>query len=144
MGSTRTGDGKRREPFDGVVLDGDGKRIGLGALTSTDDPVWLELPRFVGDVGTLVWRVLKDRRISTWQKVAAGAAVAYVVSPLDVIPDVLPGLGQLDDLFVIRQALKLLADAAGTEVLREHWTGSEEGFALVLRVAGLPGARPDG
>lgn len=136
MGSTPTSEPK--EPFDGVVLDRDGRRIGLGSVAKVDESSWLELPRFVGDVGTLLWRVVKDPRVGRWQKIAAGAAVAYVVSPLDVIPDVVPGLGQLDDLVVIRQALKLLADAAGTSVLREHWQGSEEGFAIVLKVAGLP------
>lgn len=122
-----------------MVLDPDGRRIGLGSLVRGESgaPDWLELPRFLSDVVKLVWSVVKDPRVGRWQKVAAGAAIAYVASPLDVVPDMIPGLGQLDDLFVVRQALRMLANAAGTEVLREHWSGTEEGFALVMRVAGV-------
>lgn len=145
MGSTRTGDRpgpdgsrRRREPFDGVVLDADGRRIGLTSVAlGGEGPAWLELASFMGEVGQLVWRVVRDPRVGRWQKLAAGAAVVYLASPIDVIPDMLPVVGRLDDLVIARQALRLLTESAGADVLREHWGGTDDGFALVMRVAGL-------
>lgn len=102
-----------------------------------EGPAWLELASFMGEIGQLVWRVVRDPRVGRWQKLAAGAAVAYLVSPIDLVPDFLPVVGQLDDLVVARQALKLLTQSAGVDVLREHWGGTDDGFALVMRVAGL-------
>jgi uncharacterized membrane protein YkvA (DUF1232 family) len=63
--------------------------------------------------------------------------MAYVVSPIDLIPDVIPGIGRLDDLVLLTRALRYLAGESGYDVLHELWPGSEDGFALLLVLAGI-------
>jgi uncharacterized membrane protein YkvA (DUF1232 family) len=66
-----------------------------------------------------------DRRVSALDKVLVGAAIAYVVSPFDLIPDVIPFLGQVDDVFLITTALQRLITNAGRHVMLDHWGGSK-------------------
>lgn len=69
----------------------------------------------------LVWRLLRDARVSEWVKMIPVAALVYLVSPIDVIPDlVLPGLGQLDDLAIVLVFLKLFVELSPRAVVREH------------------------
>ena len=57
----------------------------------------------------LGWRLLRDPRIPTWPKLLVPLAVLYVISPIDVIPDFLLVLGQVDDISVIGLTLALVA-----------------------------------
>ncbi len=68
----------------------------------------------------LVWRLFWDRRVSLWAKLIPPAALAYVLSPVDIIPDVALGLGQLDDIAVLLIGVKLFIELAPPEVVREH------------------------
>ena len=65
--------------------------------------------------------MLRDSRVSKIDRALAVGAIAYVVSPLDFIPDVIPFLGQVDDVFLIALALTRLFDQAPREVVLEHW-----------------------
>lgn len=96
-----------------------------------------ELLRFVPDIGRLLWRLARDPAVPWQAKLVAGSAAAYVVSPLDVLPDVIPGVGQLDDVFIVVKGLKYLFKRAGYDKVREHWSGTDEGFALMLMVTGI-------
>jgi uncharacterized membrane protein YkvA (DUF1232 family) len=92
---------------------------------------------FVSDCVTLVRRLLGDPRVPRTRKLALGLLVAYLVFPLDLIPDFLPVIGQLDDAVVAGLVLRGLARGAGAALLREHWPGGPDGLALVLRLAGV-------
>jgi uncharacterized membrane protein YkvA (DUF1232 family) len=46
-----------------------------------------------------------------------------VVSPLDLVPDAIPFLGQVDDIFLVTTALQRLVTNAGRHVLLDHWAG---------------------
>ena len=135
--------GTSRELVPGVVVSGGRVTFepGAGRSGPGDRPrepaTVLELARFLGDTGRLLWRVARDPRVPWPAKVVAGGAVAYVASPIDLIPDVIPGVGKLDDLFLVVRALRYLATAAGYDVLHDLWPGSEDGFALLLVVAGI-------
>lgn len=124
-----------REIVPGVVVTEDG-RIGPGAR-DRNERTWLELATFLVDVGRLLWAVARDRRVPWAAKAVAAGTVVYVVSPIDLIPDFVPGLGQLDDLFLIARALRFLANSAGYDILRGHWRGSDDGFTLLLVLAGV-------
>ncbi|MBW3659868.1 MAG: DUF1232 domain-containing protein [Actinobacteria bacterium] len=100
-------------------------------------PAWQELLRFLPDVARLLSRVAKDPRVPWHAKVVAGGAIAYVVSPVDLIPDVFGGLGQMDDIYIVTKALRYLFNTAGYDLIREHWSGSDDGFTLLLVVAGI-------
>jgi uncharacterized membrane protein YkvA (DUF1232 family) len=68
----------------------------------------------------LAWRLFFDERVPAWAKLIPPAALAYVVLPLDIIPDVALGLGQLDDIAVLLIGVKLFIEVAPQDVVREH------------------------
>ena len=100
-----------------------------------------EVARFVPDVARLFRDVAKDPRVPKRVKYEVAAAAGYLVLPFDLVPDFVPGFGQLDDLAIIGWAVRRLLMGAGENVLREHWRGSERGLELLLQVAAA-GLRP--
>jgi uncharacterized membrane protein YkvA (DUF1232 family) len=95
----------------------------------------LEAAQFVPDVARLFRDVAKDPRVPKRVKYEVGAAAAYLVLPFDIIPDFIPGFGQLDDVAVIGWAVRRLLLGAGESVLREHWHGTDRGLELLLQAA---------
>jgi uncharacterized membrane protein YkvA (DUF1232 family) len=70
----------------------------------------------------LAWRLWNDGRTPTWLKLIPAAALVYLLSPIDLIPDLmLPGLGELDDIAVVLLALKMFLDLSPPGVIKEHW-----------------------
>jgi uncharacterized membrane protein YkvA (DUF1232 family) len=78
-----------------------------------------ELPNFLRLLGGL----LTDRRVSNTDKLLVAGAIAYIVMPMDFIPDYIPFLGEIDDLFVLVLALQRLIANAGKTVIQDHWMG---------------------
>lgn len=68
----------------------------------------------------LLRRLLLDERVPRWQKAIPVAAALYLISPLDLIPDFLPALGQLDDLAVLLGSLRLFRSLAPPALIEEH------------------------
>lgn len=68
----------------------------------------------------LIWRLLNDRRVSSWVKMIVPATLLYLLSPVDIIPDIAPGLGQLDDIAIILLGLKLFVEMCPDEVVHQH------------------------
>jgi len=68
----------------------------------------------------LAWRLFKDRRVPWALKLIPPAALIYVLSPIDILPDLGLGLGQLDDIAIVLLSLKLFIELAPPEVVREH------------------------
>ena len=67
--------------------------------------------------------VMRDKRVSAVDKLLVGGAIAYVILPLDFLPDMIPFLGQVDDLFLLVLAVSRLLDNAGRRVILSHWRG---------------------
>jgi len=84
----------------------------------------LESAGFLGGLvkqARLAWRVLNDRRVPAWVKLIPVAGLIYLVSPIDLIPDLmLPGLGELDDIAVLILAVKMFLDFSPPGVVNEH------------------------
>jgi uncharacterized membrane protein YkvA (DUF1232 family) len=64
--------------------------------------------------------------VSKFDRILVLAAAAYLVSPLDFIPDVIPFFGEVDDLFLLLTALQRLIANAGRTVLLDHWRGAPD------------------
>lgn len=86
----------------------------------------------IPNIVKLLGRIARDPRVSVRRKTFAVAAMIYVVSPIDLIPDFIAGIGQLDDLIIVAIALNHLIDGAGRNIIEEHWDGSVDSLDLVL------------
>lgn len=80
--------------------------------------------RQLPDYLRLFFGLFRDPRVSRADKWLAGAAIAYVLLPADFIPDFVPFLGQVDDVFLLVTALQRLLRNAGRRVVADHWPGS--------------------
>lgn len=94
-----------------------------------------QLPHYLRLLGGL----LLDRRVSLLDKALVAGAIAYIVSPLDLIPDVIPFLGQVDDVFLLMTAIERLVANAGADVVYDHWRGDPREME-VLDVKAVLGA----
>jgi uncharacterized membrane protein YkvA (DUF1232 family) len=68
----------------------------------------------------LIWGLLNDGRISPWVKMIVPATLLYLLFPFDIVPDLAPGLGQLDDIAVILLGLKFFVEMCPEEIVRQH------------------------
>ena len=91
--------------------------------------------RFIPDCVVLFRRLAGDRRVPRSRKVLLVAMLGYLAMPLDVVPDVLPVVGQLDDAILVALVLRSVLRAAGRDVAREHWPGAPDTLDVLLRSA---------
>lgn len=101
--------------------------------------LWREAVGLLPDLGRLLRALVRDPRTPRRAKVLAGLAAGYVASPIDVLPDVVPGVGGIDDLLVVLWAVRRLVATAGYDLVRELWTGTDQGFVVLVVVAGIEG-----
>jgi uncharacterized membrane protein YkvA (DUF1232 family) len=83
----------------------------------------------------LLKRLLRDPRVPFRAKVLLALTIPYLASPIDLIPDFIPVLGQIDDAFIFAFALRYVTRRAGPEVVSELWPGSERGLRTLLALA---------
>lgn len=106
-------------------------------ITSDSEKLAKELIMLIPNLLKLLYRLVNDSRVPRQNKMLLGAAIVYVISPVDIIPDFIPILGQLDDLLVVALVLKGLFDAAGKEVVLEHWDGPEGLLGIIESILNL-------
>jgi uncharacterized membrane protein YkvA (DUF1232 family) len=92
---------------------------------------------FLPNLVLLLGRLLKDVRVPTAEKALFVAAIVYVISPLDFIPDVFPFIGQVDDIYVVSLVLIRLINRTNEDVVREHWSGGGDIVSLIDSIASL-------
>jgi uncharacterized membrane protein YkvA (DUF1232 family) len=103
------------------------------------------LVTFLPDCAVLCRRLARDPRVPRRHKLLLLAFLAYLAMPFDLVLDVIPVVGQLDDVILFVLVLRMLLRAAGAEAVRELWPGPDESLAVVLRLAGrTPTAEPAG
>jgi uncharacterized membrane protein YkvA (DUF1232 family) len=82
----------------------------------------------------LLVRLMRDPRVQPRSKALLLVTVGYLVSPIDVIPDMVPGVGQLDDIIIVAFALDHLLNRIPEELVQEHWDGDEDILEVVRHV----------
>jgi uncharacterized membrane protein YkvA (DUF1232 family) len=92
---------------------------------------------FIKDVALLLKDCAIDARVPRAEKWILASVAVYLLSPVDLVPNAIGVLGQLDDLGVAIWALRRLLRAAGPDVVRDLWRGDDEGLALVASAAGI-------
>jgi uncharacterized membrane protein YkvA (DUF1232 family) len=87
----------------------------------------------------MLFGLMRDARVSRLDRLLVVGALAYVISPLDFIPDVIPFFGQVDDVFFVMLAVQRLMDGAEDDVLLDHWRGNPDDLSA-LNVSRIVGA----
>jgi uncharacterized membrane protein YkvA (DUF1232 family) len=95
--------------------------------------------RLLPDVLRLVRRLAADRSLPRAVRVRLWLLLAYLLSPIDLVPDFVPVLGYADDVVVVVWALRSVVRASGADAVARHWPGDATGLAVVSRLAGLSG-----
>jgi len=99
-----------------------------------------ELVRVVPDLLRLTRDLLLDRSAPPGVRFALVVLLAWLVNPIDLIPEFIPVLGPLDDVIVAVIVLRYVRRRLGAEELRRRWRGTPEGWTLVERL--LAGRSP--
>ncbi len=68
----------------------------------------------------LAWRLFFDGRVPLWPKLIIPIGAAYVISPVDLIPDFILGLGQLDDIGIVILCVALFIELCPRAIVAEH------------------------
>src|SRR2546426_5907974 len=90
---------------------------------------------FLPNMVILCARLMIDSRVPRTERALFAAAVIYAIIPFDFIPDMIPFVGQIDDLFLISLTLLRLIDRTDDTVVREHWRGGGDVVQLAESVA---------
>ncbi len=109
----------------------------VAARREPDRAGLLDVLRLVPDVVRLLRRLASDPQVPRGVRVRLGLTMGYLLVPLDLVPDVLPVVGLLDDALVVALVLRSVVRAAGPDALDRHWPGTPAGLEAVRRVAGL-------
>ena len=95
-----------------------------------------ELLRVVPDIVSLCRDLLAAHGTPLGVRVAIVGLLAWLLSPIDLIPEFVPVLGPLDDIVVAVLVLRYVRRRVGTEELRSRWRGTPEGFGLLRAIMG--------
>jgi uncharacterized membrane protein YkvA (DUF1232 family) len=101
-----------------------------------------EALRLLPDLLTLLRRLTVDRALPRGIRVRLVLLLAYLLMPIDLVPDFLPVIGYADDVIVVALVLRSVIRRAGYAPLERHWPGSPAGLALIQRLAGTTAPQP--
>ena len=93
--------------------------------------------RLLPDTLRLVRRLGADRSLPFSVRVLLWLLVGYLLLPIDVVPDFVPVLGYADDAVAVVLVLRSVVRRAGPQALARHWPGTDEGLAVISRLAGI-------
>jgi uncharacterized membrane protein YkvA (DUF1232 family) len=97
-----------------------------------------DLLRLLPDVLRLVRRLAADGTLPRGVRVRLWLLLAYLVVPIDLVPDFVPVLGHADDAIVVALVLRSVVRRAGVSAVERHWPGTPDGLAALRRASRLP------
>lgn len=92
---------------------------------------------FLPNMVALCGRLMMDKRVPRTEKALFAGAIVYAIVPLDFIPDMIPFVGQIDDVYLVALTLLRLINRTDEGVVREHWRGGGDVIELAESVASL-------
>jgi uncharacterized membrane protein YkvA (DUF1232 family) len=91
---------------------------------------------FLPDFTVLIGRLLRDARVPASEKLVAVAGLAYLLSPIDLVPSFLLGpIGLVDDLLIAAATLSRLVNHVHPDVVRSQWSGQGDVLVAIQRVS---------
>jgi len=95
----------------------------------------IDLLLLLPDLAVLLFRLVRDERVPLASKVIATLAIGYVLSPFELMPEMLLGpIGLIDDVIVVGTALSRMLNHVHPDVVRSHWAGQGDALAAIHRV----------
>ncbi|MFN2493902.1 MAG: YkvA family protein [Pyrinomonadaceae bacterium] len=94
---------------------------------------------FIPNMLLLSARLMTDSRVPTTERALLAGAVVYAIIPFDLIPDMIPFVGQIDDAYLIAISLLRLMERTDPKVVRQHWSGGGDVVELIGAAALLAG-----
>lgn len=94
---------------------------------------------FIPNMLLLAARLMADPRVPAIDRALLGGAIVYAIIPFDLIPDMIPFVGQVDDAYLIALTLLRLMERTDPAVVREHWSGGGDVVELVGAAALVAG-----
>ncbi|HEY8188429.1 MAG TPA: YkvA family protein [Pyrinomonadaceae bacterium] len=94
---------------------------------------------FIPNMLVLCARLLADSRVPVTDRALVAGAIVYAIIPFDLIPDMIPFVGQIDDAYLIALTLLRLMQRTDPKVVREHWRGGGDVVELVGAAAMVAG-----
>ena len=110
------------------------------ALAKPDDTTLRDALRLLPDIVRLVRRLVADREIPRRTSWLVWFLLGYLVLPIDLVPDFIPGLGYADDAVITSLVLRHVIHKSGMVKVAEHWPGTPEGLATLKQLLRLPTA----
>ncbi len=92
--------------------------------------------RLLPDLLRLIHRLAADRTVAVGIRVRLVLLLAYLLSPIDLVPDFIPVIGYADDAVIVALVLRSVIKRAGADAIRRHWPGSPAGLDVILKAAG--------
>ena len=93
--------------------------------------------RLLPDSLRLIRRLAADPGLPRGVRIRLWSLLAYLIIPIDLVPDFIPVIGYADDAIVIAAALRSVVRHSGREAIVRHWPGTTEGLVAILRLAGV-------
>ena len=98
--------------------------------------------RLLPDLLRLVRRLAADRTLAAGVRARLVLLLAYLLLPIDLVPDFVPVIGYADDAVIVALVLRSVLKRAGPGALERHWPGSPAGLEIILRAAAPVRRRP--
>ena len=95
-----------------------------------------EILRVIPDILRLLRALVTDGSVPLDARLVLVGLIAWIVSPIDLIPEFIPGLGPLDDVIVAIVAMRYVRRRIGFDGISARWSGSDDGLRLLARVIG--------
>ncbi len=94
-----------------------------------------DLALLLPDLTILLFRLARDPQVRTGDKLIAMLGLAYVISPIDLMPALLLGpLGAVDDLLVVAAALSRVVNHVHPDIVQSYWPGKGDALETIRRV----------
>jgi uncharacterized membrane protein YkvA (DUF1232 family) len=91
--------------------------------------------RLLPDLLRLIRRLAADRTVTVGVRIRLVLLLAYLLSPIDLVPDFIPVIGYADDAVIVALVLRSVIKRAGEDAVRRHWPGSPAGLDVILQAA---------
>lgn len=98
---------------------------------------YVEILMFGPDLFHLLCKLAVDAGVSMTDKAKLGAAIAYFISPVDFLPELIMGpVGYVDDIALAAFVLNGIVNNASPEIVKKHWAGEEDVLNVIKRILG--------